>query len=500
MASRNSNKPNVLFILADDLGYWALGCAGNPEIQTPNLDILAARGIRFENYFCTSPVCSPARASLLTGRIPSQHGIHDWIRGGNGGINENGDSIGYLEGYLCHTEILVENGYKCGISGKWHLGKSSKPQKGFSHWFVHPKGGGTYNNALMFRNEELIEVPGYLTDVITDDSLNYIEESIKDDKPFYNSVHYTAPHSPWVNQHPKDIVDSYDDCPFESCPQEPKHPWSQSHPIEIQFSESFSGTLSSNDKSAIMLREHLKGYFAAVTAMDVNIGRLLKKLEELNLQDDTIVCFMSDNGFNCGHHGIWGKGGATFPQNMYDTSIKVPAIISHPGRIPEGVVSDALLSGYDFMPTLMDYLGIENPEAEKLPGKSFLTLLQGKQQKGHEHVVVYDEYGPTRMIRTKEWKYVHRYPYGPHELYDLKNDQAEKINLLDDGRLISIDEGQKKEIVSSLKNMMEKWFDRYVVPQLDGRHEPVTGRGQLDRVGHARKKINSFHEREIEAY
>ena len=124
-------------------------------------------------------------------------------------------------------------------------------------------------------------------------------------------------------------------------------------------------------------REHLKGYFAAVTAMDADIGRILDKLVELDQRQSTLVCFMSDNGFNCGHHGIWGKGNGTFPQNMYDTSVKVPAIMSHPGLIPQGRVSAALLSGYDFLPTLLDYIGIEAAPDERLPGGSFLPVLSG---------------------------------------------------------------------------------------------------------------------------
>ena len=151
MASHNPDQPNIVFILSDDQGPWAMGCAGNTEIRTPNLDRLAASGIRFENFFCTSPVCSPARASLLTGRIPSQHGIHDWIREGNTGQN----AVEYLAGQLAYTEILADNGYTCGMSGKWHLGDSYRPQKSFSHWYVHERGGGPYYDVPMIRQGEL---------------------------------------------------------------------------------------------------------------------------------------------------------------------------------------------------------------------------------------------------------------------------------------------------------------------------------------------------------
>ncbi len=261
MKSKDNRKINIVFILTDDQGIWAMGCSGNKEIQTPNLDRLAAIGIQFENFFCTSPVCSPARASLLTGRIPSQHGVHDWIREGN--IGEN--AVKYLKGQLTSTDILAENGYVCGISGKWHLGESTKPQKSFTHWYVHQRGGGPYYNAPMVRDRKPINEPGYITDNITNDALTFIEEQVKDDKSFYLSVHYTAPHSPWIGNHPKEIVDLYEDCPFKSCPQELDHPW--------------AGPLTKEVKKDI--RGNLKGYFAAVTAMDKNVGRIIDKLEEM---------------------------------------------------------------------------------------------------------------------------------------------------------------------------------------------------------------------------
>ena len=187
--------PNIIFILTDDQGPWAAGCYGNPEIRTPNLDRMAATGIRFDNFFVTIPVCSPSRASFLTGRIPSQHGVHDWIREGNTGP----DAASYLQDEICYTDILSEHGWTCGLSGKWHLGNSTLPQHGFSHWFAHEKGGGPYNDATLVRNGELVTVPGYVTTAITDDALTFIDNHANDDNPFYLSVHYTAPTAPGLD-------------------------------------------------------------------------------------------------------------------------------------------------------------------------------------------------------------------------------------------------------------------------------------------------------------
>ena len=448
-----TRKTNVVFILTDDQGVWAAGCYGNPEIRTPNIDRIANTGARFENFFVASPVCSPSRASFLTGRIPSQHGVHDWIRNGNVGP----DAASYLAGEVAYTDVLAEHRWTCGISGKWHLGNSRISQHGFEHWFVHQRGGGKYNDAPMVRDGRLITAPGYVTNVITDDALAFIDRHANNDDPFYLGVHYTAPHSPWMG-HPQEVVDSYDDCAFASCPQEPRHPWA------IGLTDQCLGN-----------REMLKGYFAAVTAMDADVGRILDRLKAHRIRKQTLVVFVSDNGFSCGHHGFWGKGNGTRPLNMYENSVKVPAVMSHPGRIPEGFVQPAMVSAYDFMPTLLDYLDLPLPEGRNLPGRSFLPALLGRGDFGRESVVIYDEYGPTRMVRTGEWKFIHRYAEGPNELYDLVNDPDERENLVNDA--------DQTSRIRAMRAMLEDWFSTYADPEKDGRELAVTGGGQLRPVG-----------------
>jgi arylsulfatase A-like enzyme len=314
--------------------------------------------------------------------------------------------------------------------------------------------------------------------VITDNALCFLEAQKGNGAPWYLSVHYTAPHSPWDrDNHPDDLYDDYyAHCPFASVPVEPMHPWQvNSAPYGVD-----------EERRRVLL----SGYFAATTAMDAGVGRILRWLEDRGMRDDTLLVFMSDNGMNMGHHGIYGKGNGTFPQNMYDTSVKVPALVSRPGHVPEGIVSQALLNQYDLMPTLLDYLGLERPPGPDLPGQSFASLLCGEplasreavvvldERRGGEHAV-FDEYGPVRMIRTAEWKYVHRYPYGPHELYDLVNDPGERDNLVDDPGY--------QHRVRDLKAGLEDWFVRYVDPRRDGAHEGVMGKGQLGLAGPAGK-------------
>ncbi len=463
MSYNTEKKPNILFVLTDDQGYWALGCNGNNEIITPNIDSLASEGVRFENFFCVSPVCSPARASLLTGRIPSQHGVHDWIREGNTGAN----AIEYLKDMPGYTEYLAQLGYNCAHSGKWHLGDNAKPQKGFTRWYAHQRGGGDYYNAPMVKNGELINEPTYVTDAITENALLFLDELTKEDKPFYLGVHYTAPHSPWTNgNHPIELTSLYDDCPFETCKVREPHPWAI-------YSTAPDAPTPETAKNP---RENLKGYFAAVTGVDRSVGRIIERLKELQIYDNTLVIFTADNGFNCGHHGIWGKGNGTFPLNMYDTSIKVPFIMRHPEVIKPGRVCKTMVSGYDFMPTILEYVGIENPECDELPGKSFYNqLILDKESPNSRPVVVFDEYGPVRMIRTSEYKYIYRYPYGPDEFYNLIKDPEEEINC--------INKLEYADTIKQLKIQMDEWFKKYVNPDMDGTKERVSGNGQIKKAG-----------------
>ena len=468
MASRIANRPNILFILSDDQGFWAMGCEGNREIEMPHLSRLAGAGMRFERFFCASPVCSPARATLLTGRIPSQHGVHDWIAAGNTTAKyepaRNGELIEYLRDAPGYTDALTSAGYVCGLSGKWHLGDAHRPQKGFTFWRVHAKGGGPYYNAPMVRDGEVYEEPRYVTDAITDNALAFLEGEKDYDRPFYLSVHYTAPHSPWQREHhPAALYDRYHEhCAFASVPDGLAPPsWAKNLSIPIRDAE--------------QRRVYLSGYYAATTAMDASVGRLLDWLEANRLRENTLIVFTSDNGMNMGHHGVFGKGNATFPMNMFEESIRVPFLVSRPGHVPEGATNADLLSQYDFLPTLLDYAGVAPPAAGDLPGTSFAARLRGDAPAGHEHVVVFDEYGPVRAVRTPEWKYIHRYPYGPHELYDLRNDPGETTNLAG--------KAERRVKEREMRDRMTEWFLRYVNPDRDGVHEGVTGYGQVGLCG-----------------
>jgi len=479
---------NILFVLTDDQGPWALNCAGTPELDTPNLNRLANQGLRFTNFFCASPVCSPARASILTGTIPSAHGVHDWIRSGNldkaemdrlgivnpyGGYADEDKPIQYLSGRRTFTDALAEQGYRCALSGKWHLGDSMTPQHGFCDWYTLGKGGACYYHPDMIEHGRIQVENRYITDLVTDKAVGWLEDMADGDSPFYLGVHYTAPHSPWEPEHhPADDIRRYADCTFASIPDLPDHPGLTTGPV--------FGTQRR--------RTNLVGYFAAVTAMDRAVGRLLDVLDRRSLWESTIVVFLSDNGMCMGHHGVWGKGNGTFPQNMYEESVKVPFLIACPQAAARaGQQVEDLASALDIYPTLLDLVGIADPQVRVLPGRSLQPLLSGQTDShlNERPVVICEEYGPVRMLRTKRFKYVHRYPYGPHELYDLAEDPGETRNLIDEPSL--------QQTVAAMKRDLELWYRRYVDPDVDGSKEGVTGLGQLCRAGLFANRAKVYH-------
>ena len=470
MASTDPNAPNILFILSDDQGAWAMGCAGNDELRTPNLDRLADTGIRFENFFCASPVCSPARASILTGQIPSQHGVQDFLRQGNTRrLPQDGREIEYMRGRRSYIHALAESGYACGLSGKWHLGRSALPQMGFGYWNVHASGGGDYYNPPMMDGDELRRPDGYVTDIITDNALGFLDAQLGASAPFSLNVHYTAPHAPWGREHhPAELFDDYfDNCAFDSVPNEPIHP----NQLSKEPGAATLGDTPQNRRAA------LSGYFAAITEMDRNIGRLLDWLERNGLRENTLVAFNADNGMNMGHHGIWGKGNGTYPPNMFDTAVKTPMIMSRPGSVPQGLTCDKLLSQYDFMPTLLSCAGVEASADMDLPGRDFSPVLRGEPLGDDAPVFAFDEYGPTRMIRSASWKLARRGDEGPTELYDLANDPTETRNLAGEPRFAAR--------VAEMSAELDGWFARYADPAMDAANNAVTGRGQIGLVGSA---------------
>lgn len=459
MASTDPNRPNIVVVMSDDQGPWALGCAGNAELETPALDLLAEEGTRLDSFFCASPVCSPARASILTGRMPSAHGVHDWIRGEAYGIPDEG-GVHYLEGLTTTPEVLSDAGWTCGLAGKWHLGTTRTPAPGFHFWYAHRTGDSPYVGAPVSTAEGAFTEERYFTDAVTEEALGFVDRQAEGDSPFYLSVNYTAPHSPWVGQHPQEWLDRYADGDFTSCPEEQPHEWFSWEPGPVT-------------DAMLDPRPSLQGYFASITAMDAGIGRLVDRIDARGLRESTVVAFVSDNGFSCGQHGIWGKGNATWPLNLWENSVRVPAIVRQPGRVAAGQVSSALSSAVDLHPTLLALAGVAAPQDPLAAGRSLVPVLQGSSA-GREAVFAFDEYGSTRMVRTADEKLVVRSGDMPTELYHLAEDPEERTNLAGDPGYAAR--------LSELTGVLHDWFADRTDRQHDafGRH--VSGRGQLRPV------------------
>ena len=208
--------------------------------------------------------------------------------------------------------------------------------------------------------------------------------------------------------------------------------------------------------------------------MDENIGRVLDRLEARGILDDTLVIFTADNGMSMGHHAHGAKGNGTFPMNMYDTAVKVPFIMRYPAMIKNpGAVSHALVSAVDVFPTLCEIAGCAQAVPEGLPGKSFVPVIEGDEH-CRDEIIIADEYGPVRMLRTREWKYVHRYPYGPHEL-------ARSGERPERGEQLYDDPAQERRIVD-MRNRLEGMLHEYNDPSIDGTREGVTGLRQMCRA------------------
>ena len=433
--------PNVILIMTDNHGAWTVGCYGNPDIRTPHIDRLAKEGVLFTRCYSSNAVCSPTRATFLTGLMPSQHGVHCWLRANHLQIGPNARST--IEEFRTLPEILSESGYVCGLSGKWHLGKNMKPQEGFTFWVTKPHGGtAEFYDQPVIENGEIRKEPTYLTDFWTDRAITFIERNRK--RPFFLFLAYNGPYGlsryqlrPGRNRH----VAYYADKDFPSFPREKMHPWLH------------------NNKEYLNNVTAMRRYGAELSGVDDGVGRVMEALKRLGLDEKTLVIFTADQGWAGGQQGIWGMGDHTRPLHAFDHTMHIPLIYRLPGAIPAGRRSDLLVSNYDLLPTVLDYVGLKGktPTDPPLPGGSIADVLRGGTVE--REAVVFYEFENSRAIRTDAWKYIHRFPEGPDELYDLRSDPGERKNLVESPRHAAVRD--------RLSKRLDAFFDRYADPKYD---------------------------------
>lgn len=468
-----SSHPNVLLLVTDDQGAWALG-SRMPELHTPTLDRLQREGATFDSFFCASPVCSPARASIMTGRMPSAHGVHDWIRPealARTASRERPHSPELLDVTDADTiaAMLSRDNYRCGMVGKWHVGSSDRAAEGFDYWYAHQLGGGPYYGAPIWRqdgttglpadNAEPASEPEYLTDAITRRGLDFLDRHhlADDNRPFFLQVNWTAPHDPWFDDnHPSELTDLYTETDFPSVPQPELHHWFRREHFQ---------------RATADRRGALTGYSAAISGVDRSVETLLHRLDERNELHNTIVIFTSDNGFSCGHHGIWGKGNATWPLNFWEPSIKVPFIVRWPDRVQAGHIDTEQASATSILETIAELTGTTPREDPLRAGRSLAPRLLGTTaaESDPAPVVIYDEYGANRMIRTDRWKLIVRRE-GPMELYDLHEDPEEAHNLATDPR--------QTQKLQDLTLALTDWFTHHETATRSGWRTDIDGLGQ----------------------
>jgi len=444
-----SQSPNILLFLTDDHASWAVGCYGNPIVKTPNMDHLAATGAHMKHAFTPSPVCSPARASLFTGRIPSQHGIHDWLEENS----EIGRSHPVLTGQTTLAELLKTGGYQTGYFGKWHCGRSAEPQPGFDRWFSFASQMPIKGEFIFSDQGRPVTHFGHQTTGITDAAVEYVRHCDKT-RPFFMTVGYTNTHA--VQRHqPERIVRTYRGNSFSELSTDPVSP-AQGH-AQYRW----------GDIPAEQSAERRAHYYAAATFIDEQIGRLVDELDNLDALDNTLIIYASDHGYLAGQHGLWEKGNATIPQNFLEECIHVPCLLSWPDGLPSGVKISAPVDHCDLFWTMLDAAGVtvrdEVREQIHSPGRSYLPMIrEGGDSSWRD--AFFGEYGNARCIRTATHKLIRRYPgpngHFPDEFYDLVADPRERRNAMEDAAL--------QPVIQALSARLDAYFNQYENPAKSG--------------------------------
>jgi arylsulfatase A-like enzyme len=412
-----ADKPNIVFILADDLGWGDLGCYGQTKIKTPNLDRLAKEGMRFTQAYAGSTVCAPSRCALMTGL----HTGHCRTRG-NGGGGSPRANVPLAPDDVCVAELLKKAGYATALVGKWGLGEDGSTgvptKKGFDHFFgyLNQHHAHNYYPDFLWRNDKRVPVDNpqsktenvaakaqvYAPDLFLADAVKFIEGH--KGKPFFLYFATTSPHA---NNEKTKATGEGNEVPSD----EPytKESWPQPE----------------------------KNKAAMITRLDADVGKLLAALKEHGLEKDTVVIFSSDNGpHQEGGNKVefFASAGPYrgFKRSMTDGGIRVPAIVRWPGRVKPGTVSDHVWAFWDFLPTACELAGIETPKG--LDGISFAPTLTGRgEQKTHEFLYwEFHEGGTKQAVRHGNWKAIRPAPGRPLELYDVAIDPGEKRNVATD--------------------------------------------------------------------
>lgn len=456
---------NVLLIMTDNQPADLLGCYQNHEIFTPNLDRLALQGMQFQNAFCPNGMCSPSRASMLTGLMPSQHGIHTWLD--DRVMEEWPEQWNAIEEFVTLPEILKSQGYKTALIGKYHVGMPFQPQNGFEHWVTFPHG-----HTLDFWNNTIIDngrqytYPGHSVDCFTEKAIEYIQgHDSKSDPPFFLFLTYNAPygHKPAIQGLARNrFAQLYENCRMKTVPREGLSPETIKR-YDLKKHQTGGGIDYSDELSTPNDLTALRNYYSQMSMVDNGVGKVLAALQRQGLNKDTLVIFTSDHGFSLGHNGFWGHGQATWPANTHRAAFSIPLLVRHTNHIAPQQTSSLMVNSIDLFATILDYLGLSQVEInENTPARSFTPLLQGEKISWDNAVFMEQE--ETRAIRTDKWLYMKRFQGSRHypfedALFDLERDRDEKQNL--------INEPDVSDIGNELNVRIDAFFKQYAHPKYD---------------------------------
>jgi len=461
--------PNILFILSDNQPKSALGCYGNPDIKTPHIDALAAKGIKFTKAYCTNGMCSPTRASIITGLMPSQHGVHNWL--------DDSQVANWPEDWQAITEYqtvplaLQKRGYETALIGKWHLGKPTTPYQGYDYWLTFTKGHTIdfWNNTIIEKpsleaEKNIFEVKGqHIVDFFTDKAIQFLKHPERD-KPFFLQLNYDGPYTlpptnsgPAKNRH----YEKYVQQALPSFAREPFNPYMQKQ-IDANSLEDnpflkkmYSALQAMNDSP-----ETRANVASQNTIVDDGVGAVIAALEKTGLLENTIIIYSTDQGNFMGQYGFWGHAPCTFPSNLYEVVMNIPLIIYAPWSSKNGTVNDHLLSQYDFPATLLELAGFKNVVFKDSPGKSFAGMIEGNQPNQAIHQEIYLEQEETRGVVNHSFAYwEHAKDMGNPQLYNLLNDPTQLDN--------QSTHPAYQNIQSNMQQQLHQFFDEYKDPTYD---------------------------------
>ncbi|HEU5117755.1 MAG TPA: sulfatase [Isosphaeraceae bacterium] len=417
-------RPSILWVIPDQMRAQALGCMGNPDVKTPNLDRLASEGVLFRKTFANTPVCCPARAILLTGKYPNKNGMM-------------ANDLHLRESETSLAEILSDAGYRTGFIGKWHLeGGPRNPgfvppgpkRQGFDFWAAHECQHSHFRPVYFRDTPEPIVDQRFEPEVWTDLALEFLD-GLDPDQPYFLAVEMGPPHDPYGAPEP-----------YRSMYQ----------PNEITLRPNWEPGVPNAGK------EQIATYYAAITAIDAQVGRLMEGLKARKQDQNTIVLVTSDHGDMLGSHG------QRLKRKPWEESIRVPGILRYPAKVKPGRVSDALVSHVDIAPTMLALCGLPVPRS--MQGTDLSRLVLGETEQGPDSVffqifVPYDGDGTSgawRGVRTNHHMYA-RSSEGPWLLYDLENDPYEQKNLIGD----PTSQALQKRLDARLSRWMEQVGDSW---------------------------------------